>query len=423
MNSGVPIGDALHGRARTSVKPEHGAVWIGANFWSRVRRTADVEPLQRGRSSARSSPFWPSTGATSRARSASGRTSCPEAERLDEDVLARFTDFLDAHVEAGLGTIPTFIVGHMSGENWDPAWRQGRDLYRDVWLVSQQAWFAARGRAQVRRAPGDRGLARVERDAALRRTGDERGGRRLGPRARRGGAVGRCDTADLARRRRLGRRGDGRGQRLLAAGACAARRLLRPARLSDAGRPGAPGRSPQPSRASWPGASASRSCSRSSASARTSHPTTTRPTTTARCCTPRCSRAHAAGSRGTTATTTTSARRTRIGITSSRCTSGSPTGQGGRSSSCTRWPSSPRSWASCRGRGGSASPATRRSSCRSTSSACCRSPTRSTEATSAPTFCSRTSPRGRRTSRSGSSGSATACPTPRASTSSPARSC
>ena len=31
----------------------------------------------------------------------------------------------------------------MSGENWDPPWRQGRDLYRDVWLVSQQAWFAA----------------------------------------------------------------------------------------------------------------------------------------------------------------------------------------------------------------------------------------------------------------------------------------
>lgn len=67
----------------------------------------------------------------------------PEPETLDADVLERFGDFLDAHVEAGLGTIPTFIVGHMSGENWDPAWRQGRDLYRDVWLVSQQAWFAA----------------------------------------------------------------------------------------------------------------------------------------------------------------------------------------------------------------------------------------------------------------------------------------
>jgi endo-1,4-beta-mannosidase len=67
----------------------------------------------------------------------------PEPERMDEDVVTRFRDFLDAHVEAGLGTIPTFIVGHMSGENWDPPWRGGRDLYRDVWLVSQQAWFVA----------------------------------------------------------------------------------------------------------------------------------------------------------------------------------------------------------------------------------------------------------------------------------------
>ena len=66
----------------------------------------------------------------------------PAPEQLDEEVLARFSDFLDAHVELQLGTIPTFIVGHMSGQNWDPAWREGRDLYRDVWLVSQQAWFA-----------------------------------------------------------------------------------------------------------------------------------------------------------------------------------------------------------------------------------------------------------------------------------------
>jgi endo-1,4-beta-mannosidase len=65
----------------------------------------------------------------------------PEPERLNEQVLKRFTDFLDAHSELGLETIPTFIVGHMSGENWDPPWRQGRDLYRDPWLVSQQAWF------------------------------------------------------------------------------------------------------------------------------------------------------------------------------------------------------------------------------------------------------------------------------------------
>ena len=31
----------------------------------------------------------------------------------------------------------------MSGENWDPAWRNDRHLYNDVWMVGRQAWFAA----------------------------------------------------------------------------------------------------------------------------------------------------------------------------------------------------------------------------------------------------------------------------------------
>jgi endo-1,4-beta-mannosidase len=66
----------------------------------------------------------------------------PSVETLDEEVMARFADFLEAHIEVGLSTIPTFIVGHMSGQNWDPSWRAGKDLYRDVWMVSQQAWFA-----------------------------------------------------------------------------------------------------------------------------------------------------------------------------------------------------------------------------------------------------------------------------------------
>jgi endo-1,4-beta-mannosidase len=116
------------------------APWIGANFWSRtggprmwMRYNPDVvrEELavlaEHGCTVTRSFCYWPDF--------------VPQPEQLDQEVLDRFTDFLDAHAELGLETIPTFIVGHMSGENWDPAWRQGRDLYTDVWLVSQQAWF------------------------------------------------------------------------------------------------------------------------------------------------------------------------------------------------------------------------------------------------------------------------------------------
>ena len=125
-----------------SLTPGATAPWIGANFWSRsggprmwqrydgalVRQELEVL-LEHGCNVTRSFCFWPDF--------------VPEPERLDEEVLGRFGDFLAAHAELGLGTIPTFIVGHMSGQNWDPAWRGGRDLYRDVWMVSQQAWFAA----------------------------------------------------------------------------------------------------------------------------------------------------------------------------------------------------------------------------------------------------------------------------------------
>jgi len=117
-------------------------VWIGANFWSRaggprmwarydgrlVREELAVL-AENGCNITRSFCYWPDF--------------VPSPERLDAEVCARFADFLEAHRELGLGTIPTFIVGHMSGQNWDPSWRGGRDPYRDVWFVSQQAWFCA----------------------------------------------------------------------------------------------------------------------------------------------------------------------------------------------------------------------------------------------------------------------------------------
>jgi endo-1,4-beta-mannosidase len=114
--------------------------WLGANFWSRTggplmwRRYDPAvvgEELRvlrdHGMNLTRSFCYWPDF--------------MPAPDRLDEAVLGRFGDFLDRHLEAGMRTVPTFIVGHMSGENWDPSWRQGRDLYGDVWMVARQAWF------------------------------------------------------------------------------------------------------------------------------------------------------------------------------------------------------------------------------------------------------------------------------------------
>jgi endo-1,4-beta-mannosidase len=118
------------------------ADWLGANFWSRAGGPLmwrDYDPAiidaelavlaAHGLTMTRSFFYWPDF--------------MPAPDRIDEALVARFEDFLGRHSSHGLTTIPTFIVGHMSGENWDPAWRSGRDLYADVYMVGRQAWFAA----------------------------------------------------------------------------------------------------------------------------------------------------------------------------------------------------------------------------------------------------------------------------------------
>jgi endo-1,4-beta-mannosidase len=124
------------------VEVDGGAVnWLGANFWSAGggplmwRDTYDPRLVRdelrvlrdHGLTMTRSFFYWPDF--------------MPEPDRVDADCAARYADFLNAHTELGMRTVPTFLVGHMSGGNWDPAWRAGRDLYTDVWMVSRQAWF------------------------------------------------------------------------------------------------------------------------------------------------------------------------------------------------------------------------------------------------------------------------------------------
>jgi len=134
------------------------ASWLGANFWSRTGgplmwRNYDPSVVreelrvlaEHGLRQTRSFFYWPDFH--------------PEPDRIDTDKVELFRDFLDAHTELGMSSIPTFIVGHMSGENWDPPWRgggpdgTGRDLYADVWLVSRQAWFIERMVAALHQHP------------------------------------------------------------------------------------------------------------------------------------------------------------------------------------------------------------------------------------------------------------------------------
>jgi len=137
------------------ISADRPLTWLGANFWSRTGgplmwRNYDPATVRaeltvlrdHGLSMTRSFFYWPDF--------------MPAPDRIDEEMTARFADFLDAHTGLGLTTVPTFIVGHMSGDNWDPAWRGGRDLYADVWMVGRQAWFAGE---MVRRFGGHAAVA------------------------------------------------------------------------------------------------------------------------------------------------------------------------------------------------------------------------------------------------------------------------
>ncbi|MGH3415172.1 MAG: cellulase family glycosylhydrolase [Actinocrinis sp.] len=117
------------------------APWLGVNFWSRAGgplmwRRFEPETVrselrtmrEHGITFTRSFFYWPDF--------------MPEPNTVSEDCCANYATFLDLHAELGMYSIPTLFVGHMSGENWDPAWRGGRDLYGDVWMVAQEAWFA-----------------------------------------------------------------------------------------------------------------------------------------------------------------------------------------------------------------------------------------------------------------------------------------
>lgn len=115
-------------------------VWLGVNFWSRSggpRMWRDYDPAvveselvamkELGMTVTRSFFYWPDF--------------MPTPDTLDEGMIANYAHFLDLHERHGMTTIPSFIVGHMSGQNWDPAWRDERDIFGDVWFVARQSWY------------------------------------------------------------------------------------------------------------------------------------------------------------------------------------------------------------------------------------------------------------------------------------------
>ncbi|MDA8065966.1 MAG: hypothetical protein M0031_10785 [Thermaerobacter sp.] len=67
----------------------------------------------------------------------------PGPAAVDPAALAKLDQFLALAQRWGLGVVPTCFTGHMSGENYDVPWRQGRCPYTDPELLRAQAFLLA----------------------------------------------------------------------------------------------------------------------------------------------------------------------------------------------------------------------------------------------------------------------------------------
>ena len=115
-------------------------IWLGVNYWSRAggpdmwlefdAELVEQELIQlkeHGIGLTRSFISWPRFQ--------------PAPDTFDDSLYELYRIFLDLHSKHGLKTIPTFLVGHMSGENRSPSWREGRDLFSDPFMLEQQAAY------------------------------------------------------------------------------------------------------------------------------------------------------------------------------------------------------------------------------------------------------------------------------------------
>ncbi|MGA9762089.1 MAG: cellulase family glycosylhydrolase [Gaiellaceae bacterium] len=115
-------------------------IWLGVNYWSRAggpdmwiefdSEVVEQELAQLGEHGiglTRSFLSWPRFQ--------------PAPDTFDDSLYERYRIFLDLSEKHGLKTIPTFLVGHMSGENRSPSWREGRDLFTDPFMLEQQASY------------------------------------------------------------------------------------------------------------------------------------------------------------------------------------------------------------------------------------------------------------------------------------------
>lgn len=130
---------------------------LGCNYWPRLsgpRMWRDFDEAQiaeeleliraSGMTTVRAFCFWPDF--------------MPTKTRVEPEMLARLERFMALCQSAGVGVFLTPIVGHMSGENWPPAWLEDpAHLYFDEELLSIQASYVRTIAATVAACPALRG--------------------------------------------------------------------------------------------------------------------------------------------------------------------------------------------------------------------------------------------------------------------------
>ena len=227
------------------------------------------------------------------------------------------------------------------GRTGTPAWRDGRDLYSDVWFVGRQAWYVRELIARVRRASA-RSPAGCS-PTRCRSTGARRRARLVTAWAsllvdavRAGGGTQPVSVGDGA----WGIETTGHDNGFSSVDSPPSRTSS--GRTSTGWRPT---RSASTSKAAYiaelcrvaglPVIMEEFGLTSDFVSPSGAH------RTTGSCSTTRCSPARPAGSPGTTPTTTTSSASDRTRTIRSRCTSGSPTPPARRSRRCSSWPGSP----------------------------------------------------------------------------------
>jgi endo-1,4-beta-mannosidase len=130
-----PWGRAGHGEAMSAFD---GRFLLGVNYWSRGGGPRMWERFDEARVAAELGQMR-AIGLDACRLFAYVPSFVPSPPRVEPEMLARFRRVAQLAGEAGVGILPSALVGHMSGENYDFPGQRGRSLYADPELLSWQA--------------------------------------------------------------------------------------------------------------------------------------------------------------------------------------------------------------------------------------------------------------------------------------------